>query len=430
MFNKILKKLAQELTPNFEDAKSKLVEGLDLMYRDIFDNKSKVMHGTNKELRNYFKAKALPSLNEVESKFRDVLSTAKEISSLNDLKSFYYVKLPDFTRFILSFKDEEMKSRVAQEATAILASQRDKQAGFKGIVVSDQVSHDMIVWFLSDVENIQQELGEFFGEKYEKVSDNYKRTIDRVEDGILKNPLQKYIGFVRKHGPKIGIGVNNSYEEGDIVLGAKQIEFLITKNPELFIALKSFMSFVMAGIKDADKLQKVREKAEFLNNNLTSLETPINLKFSEPVGIFNYTVSDLELRNEEISNQDRVFLEELKKIINNTNVLSLEEMRTFEYKDRIARSDLPDDQKIKHLEVFKKIKNAIPGLIKQFGNVGRRDNSDPGKQQFKTKLLLTSDAFKEACKNLYSDFEKTLSPLPSSQDVMKEAIKKELGLIK
>jgi len=425
MFNKILIKMAQEL--NYEDAKSNLLDSLTALYRELFEDTSLTEHGTHKELRNYFKSKKIAKLDEVGMRLNTLINEANNVSSVEDLKRLAHISFPEFIKYIVTFKSEESKAEIARQAAIVLFEQKTKDAMLKAMVISDQIAHDMMIWFLAQIETAYEDLLKFFNQSYEKLSVEYKKNpINKVEDGILKNPLQKYLGFIRKYGPKVGLGYVGS-EEGDLSLGSKQLEFLLINHEDLFLRLKAFMSFVMGGIKEADKLNKVREQAESINQRLVKLEIPYELKFSQPVGVFNYTENDLEIRTEDVRQMDEVFFRQLKDIIERKSPMSLEEMKKFDYKTKIQRSDLKEDLKSKFIQMFDAINKKTVPLLKQQKAMDQKYDRNIAKALIvKTDVL--SDSFKEVCKELYSEFEKTIFPVLEQN--LKEAIKRELGLIK
>lgn len=417
--------MAQEL--NYEDAKSNLLDNLTSLYKELFEDTSLTEHGTHKELRNYFKSKQIAKLDEVGMRLDAIISEVNEVSSVEDLKKLAHITFPEFIKYIVTFKSEESKAEVARQAAIVLSEQKTKDAVLKAMVISDQIAHDMMIWFLAQIENAYEDLLKFFNQPYEKISVEYKRNpMNKVEDGILKNPLQKYLGFIRKYGPKIGLGYTGS-EEGDLGLGSKQLEFVLINHEGLFSRLKAFMSSVMNGIKESDKLGKVREQAESINDRLVRLEIPYELKFSEPVGIFNYTENDLEIRTENVRQMDEVFFRQLKDIIERKSPMSLEEMKKFDYKTKIQRSDLQEDLKAKFIQMFDAVSKKVVPLLKQEKAMEQKYDRNIAKALIvKTDVL--SDSFKEVCKQLYNEFEKTI--FPALEQNLKEAIKRELGLIK
>lgn len=447
-----LRKIAQD---NFKEVKNIFAAGVSNLIEEIEHANPRT--GTHKELKSIFQQMVHnPELSEVVpsnikfiyNEVKDLFQKVNMSSSYNELKSLYFNDLHYLVTRCIGFSDDSDKETIMR---SLISDPKNGKEVFTAYTQADAIAHDMIIWFASDVEDLIQRLAKLFNTKYpDRLTDKFKDTRPGAKDalGVAKFPISEYQGFIRKYGPKIGLGVDGSSDIGNTEKGINQLGLLYNSNRDLFARVRDFIvNVIHKGIKTNDKLVSVKEIAKSLNSDLLREDfgSP-SLKASPAIGEFTFTVSDLDLRNENMADQDKIFFKELKDIISKSKLLDLSFIitKSKEISDILLKTDnLSDDNKKKFIRelafLTEEINRAIPVLNKK--EKAAQKLKAISEEDFKKAILPVrksrvefSDKFKNLFDKIYTeifgsimgDLQENMQELESIANTMR----KELGLIK
>jgi len=447
MFSKILFKLANELGGNTKNVFLARVSNL----LEEFSNTSVARSGTHKELKNLMRRKIfsiLPeSISKIENDLKEIFASAQEAQSDEEISSLVHNDLTVLLKYCLEFKEQSRKEELIQQFVKILnIANKSENNLFKAFALADAIAHDMVLWFCSLIEDVIESTLKSMGQSYERETDKFKKMTapgKRSEAGIAKYPLVEYLGFIRKYGPKIGLG-DVGLQEGSTDKGSKQLSYLLDQDPNLFgRVIKLIITVIHGGIKTPEKLNNVNLMAQSINRDLLEFNFPEKLKASKSSGKFTYTESDLDIRNESISEQDKIFLKDLKQLIDSEKIIPLktisEKLPALEA--MVLRTELEDSVKdnfARKIRIFfDSVSKEIPVIAKkEKSNERLKAISDSDYQKAmkpirERKLALTKE-FKDLVNNCYSEvFDKIMNQMYSNLESIAELkIRKELGLIK